>query len=206
MKISVGLLAYNSERWIAESAGCLQPYVDEVFVLIDKLTNDSTARILDEMKIPYAYREWNHNYADAKNALLDHLTGDWIIILDDDEKYSNEGARTLVETIKYFDTFVNSRIDGFEVNMKQHYPYWTTNEEDYLKEFGFNPHLSVFRKGYRFQNKVHESVPVPPQNRRMMVNGVFIHHHAWKGNREKYEAPKHNYYKDISEGKEVEHL
>lgn len=208
MKISVGLLAYNSERWIAESAGCLQPFVDEVFVVVDSATTDHTREILDEMGIKHKDRVWNHNYADAKNEILWELSGNWVVILDDDEMYSAEGAKGLVESIKRFgDT---QEYDGFEIPMKQHFPYWTTDEENYMINFGFNPHLSVFRSGFKFQNAVHESVNVSPDKRLnpqyFIDRGIFIHHHAWKGNRGKYEALKHNYYIALSEGRQVEHI
>ncbi|HEX8965496.1 MAG TPA: glycosyltransferase [Patescibacteria group bacterium] len=211
MNIAVGLLAYNSERWIAESAGCLQPYVDNVYVLIDAATKDNTARILDEMQINHSERVWTHHYAAAKNHLLDQLDfwfkPDWYIILDDDEKLSPTAAKKLIDIIKTTDK------DGIEIPMKQHYPYWATDEENFMVEFGFNPHISAFKKGYRYGNVVHESINVPMEKRlrfpELVEKDVFIHHHAWKGNRLKYEAAHHTYYQDLSFGslnlKEGEH-
>ena len=201
MKISVGLLAYNSERWIPESAGCLQPYVDEVFVLVDSATTDNTERILDEMKINHARHVWDHSYGAAKNRLIDYLTGDWIIILDDDEKYTNEAAKKLIYIIKS----VSDNIDGMEIPMKLHYPYWTTDESDWLKEIGYNQHLSIFRNKYRYEGILHEGIPVPYEKRLapeyFIERGIFIHNHAWKGNREKYEKPHAQYYEDLTNGK-----
>ncbi len=210
-KIGVGLLAYNSEPWIRNSAGCLQPYVDKLCVKVDNKTTDRTREILDEMSIPHSDFQWTHNYADAKNLLVKELEGcDWMIFLDDDEMYSDDGGKALVEFVRSID---NPNIHGLEIPMKQKYPSWNTEPEDYMKEFGFNPHLSVFKKGYQFVNKIHESVAVPEENRikfQFFVDrNIFIYHHAWKGNREKYEAPKHFYYKDLSEGKtfqDGEHL
>ena len=204
MKISVGLLAYNSERWIAESAGCLQPYVDEVHVLIDDLTNDHTAQILDEMKISYSFRTWTHDYAAAKNALIDKLTGDWIIILDDDEKLSINGANNLINRIRTLES--NPDIQGVQIARKHHYPYWTTDENDYLKNLFPDYHIQAFKKGNHYTGIIHEGVILPPEQVIPWdrFDACYIHHHAWKGNKEKYELAKHNYYKDLSEGKTFE--
>lgn len=206
-RIGVGLLAYNSENFIRQSAGCLQPFVDKVVVRVDDKTTDDTRRILDGMWIEHRDFTWKHNYAYAKNLLVDDLADcDWIIILDDDEKYTPGGGQRLVTFVRSLE---GSNVDGLEIPMQQCFPKWELNEENYLKEFGIgNAHLSVFRKGYHFVNKVHESIPVP-ENRRIksqyfIDHDIIIAHYAWKGDRAKYEAGHHQYYLDLSAGKTIE--
>ena len=210
MKISVGLLAYNSENWIQDSAGCLRPFVDEVIVLMDDATTDKTeAKALQagaDKVIPFT---WKHDYAYAKNLLIDNLTGDWIIILDDDEKLSATGALKLTELIKEVDK--DPLIQGIQIGRKHHYPMWTTDEEDYLKDLFPDFHTQAFRKGNKYTGIIHEGVIIPPEQLiKWDKNGdIYVHHHAYKGDREKNETPHHNYYKDLTEGKtfqEGEHV
>jgi glycosyltransferase involved in cell wall biosynthesis len=210
MKIGFGILAYNSEKYIDQSFGCLLPYVDKHAVRVDEKTTDNTCEIVSKttLEIPMLcvgtmkMFTWKHDYAYAKNLLVDDLSDcDWLIIFDDDEKLEPEAAKRLVEYIR---TLENTQIDGLEIPMIQCFPRWEAS--DMVPEFGVgNAHLSVFRKGYRFVNKVHESVPVPEEKRvksqYFIDNDIIIRHFAWKGDRSKFEAPKHWYYRDLSEGK-----
>ncbi len=204
--ISLAILTYNSGKYIPESVGNMLSYVNEVVVCIDSRTKDNTKQLLNEMnkintnKIKYFDRIWNHNFSDAKNELIKRCTSDWIIIYDDDEKFCSNHAKLLTDYIRS----LPANIGGLLIPSKIHYPDWSCNENNYLKNFYPNRHLVAMRNfpELRYNSIVHEgSVQSVVAKGYQIINydAVNTHHHGWKGSREKYEAKKHYYCKALSE-------
>ena len=58
---------------------------DQVVVVVDDRTADSDVKLIESWGAETVPWKWNDNFSDARNAALEHATGDWILHLDPDE-------------------------------------------------------------------------------------------------------------------------
>lgn len=88
MNLSVITLAKNEERNIRD---CLQSvqFADE-WIVIDDCSADATAQIAQKMGASVYQRAMNGDYASQYNFAVDKVTGDWILIVDADERVTPE--------------------------------------------------------------------------------------------------------------------
>lgn len=192
------MLAYNSEKYLPESVGNMVGLVDEIIVALDDRTTDNSRALLELLGATVKMYHWNHNYSDAKNFVKSFATGDWIIIYDSDEKINRLDIRTLIERIKKLPV----DISAVRLPRKNHYPDWTYDEDDYLKEYYPDPHIIAFRntKGLDYCSRVHEGIEHSMKRlklREVYYKDINTHHHAWKGDRKKNEYGVHHYYRAL---------
>ena len=94
MKISLCMIARDEEAFLE---GCLQSIascVDQI-VVVDTGSTDGTVRIARShgaRVVPFA---WCDDFAAARNAALPHASGDYILMLDADERLTPAGAAAI---------------------------------------------------------------------------------------------------------------
>lgn len=82
-RLSVAILAFNEERWIAQCIDSAS-FADEV-VVVDAGSSDKTVEIARAKGAQvFIYPEWR-GFAVQRNHLLSHTTGDFVFFLDADE-------------------------------------------------------------------------------------------------------------------------
>jgi glycosyltransferase involved in cell wall biosynthesis len=88
MKLSATIICKNERDHIAD---CIQSLrgMDEIIVC-DTGSTDSTQNIVHGLAeggwpLRLTHFPWTDHFADARNAALDHATGDWCIVIDADE-------------------------------------------------------------------------------------------------------------------------
>lgn len=84
--LSLCMITKNEESFIAGCLRSVHNLVDEI-ILVDTGSTDATlgiAKQFDKVKV-FRY-EWQDDFADARNESLRHATGDWILVLDADER------------------------------------------------------------------------------------------------------------------------
>jgi glycosyltransferase involved in cell wall biosynthesis len=99
MKISVSMIVKNESSCLSKCLDSLKG-VDEI-VIIDTGSEDDTVDIAKQYTDKVYYSEeykWRDNFAFSRNQSLDLCTGDWILIIDADEKLE-DGA---VDKIRKF--------------------------------------------------------------------------------------------------------
>ena len=119
MRISACWITRNEAENISSSIASVAASVDEI-VVYDTGSEDDTCRIVE--KIPKAklfHGSWHDDFAAARNEALSHATGDWVVFLDADERFSEEtrgNLRVILEEAKECDALavkiVNLDIDG----------------------------------------------------------------------------------------------
>ena len=119
MRISACWITRNEAENISSSIASVAASVDEI-VVYDTGSEDATCRIVE--KIPKAklfHGSWHDDFAAARNEALSHATGDWVVFLDADERFSEEtrgNLRVILEEAKECDALavkiVNLDIDG----------------------------------------------------------------------------------------------
>jgi len=84
-KLSLCMIVKNEEKYLADALKSVQGVVDEIIV-VDTGSTDRTVEIAREFGSKVFFYEWNDDFAAARNESLKHATGDWILMLDADER------------------------------------------------------------------------------------------------------------------------
>lgn len=127
MKISACYITKNESANIAASIESIAASVDEIIVC-DTGSEDDTCRIAEALpKVKLFRGAWRDDFAAARNEALSHATGDWVVFLDADERFSEATRGNLpavLEEAKGYDALavkiVNLDIDGEEERRIDH--------------------------------------------------------------------------------------
>ncbi|MFC2286215.1 MAG: glycosyltransferase, partial [Selenomonas sp.] len=119
MRISACWITRNEAKNISSSIASVAASVDEI-VVYDTGSEDDTCRIVEKIPKAKLFRgSWHDDFAAARNEALSHATGDWVVFLDADERFSEEtrgNLRVILEEAKEYDALavkiVNLDIDG----------------------------------------------------------------------------------------------
>ncbi len=97
-RLSVCLIVKNEERFLGK---CLESVKSAAYqiVVVDTGSTDRTVEIAQEFGAEIYHFTWNDNFSDARNAALEHATGDWILMVDADEELSAESIPLLQQEL-----------------------------------------------------------------------------------------------------------
>ena len=101
-RLSVCLIVKNEERFLAQ---CLKSVRDLAYqiVVVDTGSTDRTVEIAKEHGAELHSFTWGDDFSAARNAALEHATGDWVLVLDADEELpaaSREALRKEMQAAK----------------------------------------------------------------------------------------------------------
>jgi len=112
--LSVAIIARDEQRHIADALASVEGLAAEVVVLLDSRTRDHTAQICQAHGARVVVEAWR-GYSAQRNRVLDLCTGDWVLLLDADERLTAELAdeiytllRRDTQTRRYADTQTRS--------------------------------------------------------------------------------------------------
>ncbi len=84
-RLTVGVLTKNEERFIAQCLNSVKGIADQIIVL-DTGSTDRTIEIAKSLGAEVHSTTWNDDFSAPRNLVLEHATGDWILMLDADEE------------------------------------------------------------------------------------------------------------------------
>lgn len=84
-KLSLCMIARNEEAYLAEALKSAQDVADEIIV-VDTGSSDRTVEIAREYGAKVFFMEWQNDFAAARNESLRHATGEWVLVMDADER------------------------------------------------------------------------------------------------------------------------
>lgn len=146
MKLSVAMLAYNEEKLIGETLKACS-FVDEI-VVVDAESTDRTADICREYGATVITRPNIPMLNINKNIAIDACHGEWVILLDADERITPESREEILRTIANpkFDSYLFPRLNHILGKGMR----WGWVYPDYQ--------LRLFRRGkFRFEEQhIHE--------------------------------------------------
>ncbi|MEW6726096.1 MAG: glycosyltransferase [Bacillota bacterium] len=146
-RISLCMIVKNEEQNIRRCLGSVGDAVDEI-VVVDTGSTDSTVDIAREYGALVYHFTWNGNFSDARNASLEHATGDWILFLDADEELAGE-SRDVLRRIT-----ASNDIEGYFVRIINYLGKegWIESCPDLVFRLFRN------RSDYRFRGAIHEQI------------------------------------------------
>jgi glycosyltransferase involved in cell wall biosynthesis len=98
-RVSLCIIAKDEARDIAGCIASAAGAVDEI-VVVDTGSSDATKEIAAAAGAIVADFPWRDDFAAARNCALEHATGDWILVLDADERLAPGGAEKIRAAIR----------------------------------------------------------------------------------------------------------
>lgn len=98
-RVSLCMIVRNEERLLPECLESVRGIVDEI-VIVDTGSRDCTMAIARAHGAILAHHSWNNNFADARNVALANSSGDWILLLDADERLAPGAGDVILEAIR----------------------------------------------------------------------------------------------------------
>jgi glycosyltransferase involved in cell wall biosynthesis len=149
--------------------GCLHSVdgVADEIVVVDTGSADSTPAIARSHRANVHFREWTDSYSEARNAGIDLATGDWILILDADERL-DEASRSVV-----LDAVCRDDCDAYLLTQRNYC------SDDGAADVILNSTCRLWRNRpeYRYERRVHEQATALRSGRVGRIEAI-IHHHG----------------------------
>ena len=144
--ISAVMITLNEEKNIAECLDQLS-WVDEIIV-VDALSRDKTSGICSKYSVRFFQRPWE-GFGPQKNFGIDQAKGEWILIVDADERVPSELRSEILKVVQD-----EEALEGYEIPRRNFfYGKW-------IRHGGAYPdyQLRLFKKGFGNydQTPVHE--------------------------------------------------
>lgn len=138
--------------------------IDEVIIVDDYSTDNSTIKCLDSIKdkCQLFYHSLNGNFAEHKNFLISKCNKEYIFLFDADEYINAENIRRIKDTVKEFSVY-----DAWYLPRKN---ILLNTDEATIKKMNWNVKDGLFnypdyqlriwknRKGIHYVGKLHEQV------------------------------------------------
>ena len=146
VKISAVYIAKNEAYNIARSLDSIRDSVDEL-VLVDTGSTDDTVKIFESYGGRVYYEKWADDFSAPRNTALSKATGDWIIILDADESFSDKTRQNIRAVLAQ----VSADTNGLLINMIN----YDKDTGEALDEFYA---LRIVRRipGLNYKGRIHE--------------------------------------------------
>lgn len=150
--ISAALATYNEEENIVDCLNSLKNFAAEI-VVVDGSSRDKTRELAQKLGAKVIKTTNNAMFHINKNMAIDNCKGEWILLIDADERVNADLAREIKETV------ANSPIEnGFWINRRN----WFLGR--FLAKGGAYPDsvIRLLRRGYGRlpQVSVHEQVKI----------------------------------------------
>ena len=97
-KLSVCLIVRNEEKFLGQCLKSVRDLASQI-VVVDTGSTDRTVEIAKEYGAEVHSFAWCDDFSAARNAALEHATGDWILMLDADEELSADGREKLKQAM-----------------------------------------------------------------------------------------------------------
>ena len=142
--ISLCMIVRNEAQMLPDFLRHAQDLWDELCV-VDTGSEDETCQLLQQAGAKIARRDWQNDFAAARNASLDLATSDWIVFLDADEMVSSE----LIQQIR--DTACDPSVGAASFRMVNRLPHGRVRQAPLLRMFRRDEQI-------RFHYAIHEDI------------------------------------------------
>jgi GT2 family glycosyltransferase/glycosyltransferase involved in cell wall biosynthesis/tetratricopeptide (TPR) repeat protein len=98
-RLSVCLIVKDEEKFLSSCLASVRGLAGQIIV-VDTGSTDRTVEIAREHGAEVHHFAWCDDFAAARNAALEHATGDWVLSLDADEELSPEHRQTILQEMQ----------------------------------------------------------------------------------------------------------
>lgn len=150
MKITLCMIVKNEEQYIEMCLNEALKIADDA-IIVDTGSTDRTKELILKYgdKVKLLESPWKNDFAEARNKSIEQATGDWILVLDADEKIlcSREKLEEILTTTEFegFNLPIYSIVDDLQIAYSCIYCKLYKN------------------KGYIYHGAIHENVSVPSE-------------------------------------------
>nr|WP_315491215.1 tetratricopeptide repeat protein [uncultured Rhodoferax sp.] len=144
-KVGLCMIVKNEERALARCLASVRNWVGEM-VVVDTGSTDGTIDIAKAYGARVSFFSWCDDFAAARNAALDQVTCEWVLVLDGDE------TLTVEDPAAFQAALLQSQWDGFSVPIRSF-----NDDGTYSKAMVFR----LFRRecsGMRYRGEIHEQL------------------------------------------------
>ncbi|GGG98531.1 glycosyltransferase [Silvibacterium dinghuense] len=211
--VGLSMIVKNAEEDLRDCLKSVAFLVDEI-VIADTGSTDGTLEIAREFGAKIVSISWNQHFAEARNACLQHLATDWVLVLDADEELSGEARGQIPDLLRSPET-----VGGFSLIQRNYlkgrfqYVLGTATRElegefagghpraDGIAKSCFdNPLCRLFRRDPRifFRGRIHEVVEhqLAAANLTLIPTPWVIHHFGHLKTSEDI-LEKHRHYRSM---------
>jgi len=169
--ISLCMIARNEEQFLGDSLKSVEGIVDEI-VVVDTGSTDRTPEIAKSHGAVVHRFDWSDNYSDARNVSLEHAKGDWILVLDADERLDESSRNEILKAVR------NPSADAYALTFRN----YLAADSDARLFVHRACRLYRNRPEYRYTGRVHERVDVQILNSggRLANLDALIHHYGYR--------------------------
>ncbi|SDF43597.1 glycosyltransferase family 2 protein [Sporomusa acidovorans] len=141
--LTVCLIVKNEEHCLGDCLDSIKDWADQI-VVVDTGSTDNTLEVARQYHVQIEYFTWENDFAKARNYSLQFAVGDWILILDADERI--EGSLATLPDL------VTKDYEGYYVTIKSPLGAGAVEAEDHV--------VRLFRngRGYKFNGAIHEQI------------------------------------------------
>ena len=143
LRLSVCLIVKNEEQFLAQCLKSVRGFATQLIV-VDTGSTDRTVEIAREFGAEIYFFAWCDDFAAARNAALEHATGDWVLMLDADEELPEAQHAKLLADMK------NANSIAFRLPL--------VNAGQEIEGRSFVPRLFRNVPGACFTGRIHEQV------------------------------------------------
>ncbi|MGH3050188.1 MAG: glycosyltransferase, partial [Gaiellaceae bacterium] len=165
-RLSLCMVVRDEEELLPACLASAVDALDEI-VVVDTGSTDATVEIAERFGARVIHAPWNDSFADARNAGLAQATGDWILMLDADERLGPRASATIRSLVGR--------------SWREAFLFPITNLTGDGSTSTLHPALRLWRnrREYRFEGRVHEQIathmPVDLPERFELVDVPILH-------------------------------
>lgn len=215
--VALTMIVKNDGPHLQACLASVQGVVDQI-VVGDTGSQEDSAGVVRQAGGQLVLVPWQDNFAQARNALLPHVSCDWILVLDADERLDPLAARPGPQSLR---AHLEEAVAGFQVTIRNyvHSPQerlWDKAAElndgrlpeaDPYPAYLTHQNVRLFRKTPElyFTGRVHESVgPRIVATGQPLSEARFVIHHFGMVAAQEEKARKNTWYRDLGRQKVTE--
>ena len=162
--VSACMIVRNEENMLAGCLESIRDWVDEI-IIVDTGSNDRSIEIAGQYGARIFEQEWQDDFSYHRNFSIQQATGDWILIIDADERLATEDIDKLVNAIKR----TGNRLISLTVENRVSDDSRVTSATNSVRLFKRELELT-------YRGIVHNELQIPPDEKITSVPAKLIHY------------------------------
>ncbi|MCO4782547.1 MAG: glycosyltransferase family 2 protein [Candidatus Cloacimonetes bacterium] len=165
--LSICLIFKNEEKHLPYFLECFGGVADEL-ILVDTGSEDDSCKIIKDHGFEFSHFDWCNDFSKAKNYGMSLCSSQWILVLDADERMSQQD----IEFVK--NILSKSDMDGFYlpvVNLRS--ADWRRDTNSYSsKQYRMN--LVRNHKGFHYKYPIHERLDISLESSNASISSIEV--------------------------------